>query len=85
MAHFYLEQSGQLIVSGTGAPLRQFIYADDLAKLIVWAVDSYIEEDPIILSVDESHECSIKDVAKLIAREFGLPSEKIKVRLKLLV
>lgn len=51
---------------GTGKPLRQFIYSLDLARLFVWVLRSYNEVEPIVLSVDEKDEISIKDVANLI-------------------
>ena len=35
---------------GTGKPLRQFIFAHDLARLFVWTLREYTEIDPIILS-----------------------------------
>ena len=57
-------------MKGTGTPLRQFIYSSDLAKLIVWVIEDYEEKEPIILSVDEKDEVSIRDVATYIAREF---------------
>ena len=44
------------VVAGSGAALRQFVYAPDLAKLVLWALDSYEEDEPIILCTDESHE-----------------------------
>ena len=47
----------------SGTPLRQFIYSRDLAKLMVWVLREYKEVDPIILSVDEADEVTIKDVA----------------------
>lgn len=59
--------STPFVISGTGAPLRQFIYSRDLAKLILWTLHNYNEVDPIILSVDESDEVSIRDVAYAIA------------------
>ena len=37
-------------MSGTGKPLRQFIYSRDLAKLFIWQMREYNEIDPIILS-----------------------------------
>jgi GDP-L-fucose synthase len=55
------------VISGTGRPLRQFIYSHDLAKLIIWALHNYNEVDPIIMSVDEQAEVSIRDVACMIA------------------
>jgi len=57
---------------GTGAPLRQFIYSLDLAKLTVWVMREYQEIEPIILATDEENEVSIKDVAMMVleASEF---------------
>merc|ERR1712025_1362985 len=51
---------------GTGAPLRQFIYSLDLAKLTVWVMREYQEIEPIILATDEEDEVSIKDVAMMV-------------------
>ena len=59
------------VVCGSGTPLRQFIYAKDLAKLIWWVLENYNETEPIILSVGEKEEVSIRDVATLIAKEFN--------------
>jgi GDP-L-fucose synthase len=58
------------VVRGSGKPLRQFIYSQDLARLIFWTLDSYQQLDTLILSVSEEEEISIKDVATYIAREF---------------
>lgn len=57
-------------VAGTGRPLRQFIYSDDLARLMLWVLESYSEPDPIILSPPEEDEVSIGDAAAHIARAF---------------
>jgi GDP-L-fucose synthase len=35
---------------GSGAPLREFVYVDDIAKLALWAIDHYKDESPIIFS-----------------------------------
>ena len=64
------ENNEKFIVRGTGKPLRQFIYAKDLAKLIMFVLESYNEKDSIILSVGEKDEMSIGAVAELIAKEF---------------
>lgn len=65
------------VVRGTGKPLRQFIYSEDLAKLILWLLDSNIDcnennykLDNIILSVSEKEEVSIEEIARLIAQEY---------------
>lgn len=56
------------VIWGSGTPLRQFIYAADLAELTLWTLRNYDSIDPIILSVDEEAEVSIKDIAHLIAK-----------------
>lgn len=52
---------------GSGSPLRQFIFSEDLARLFVWTLRHYDEIDPIILSVPEEDEVSIKDVVEMVA------------------
>ncbi|KAJ3167388.1 GDP-L-fucose synthase [Geranomyces variabilis] len=57
-----------LTIAGSGTPSRQFIFSYDLAKLFIWALRDYEEIDPIILSVSEEDEVTIKDVAdKIVA------------------
>ena len=46
----FVENKTPFTVWGTGAPLRQFIYSLDLARLIVWVLRDYPEIEPIILS-----------------------------------
>lgn len=60
-----------LTVWGTGNALRQFIYSLDLARLFVWVLRNYNETDPIILSVDESDEISIKQAVESIVKAMG--------------
>lgn len=64
-----------LLVKGSGKPLRQFIYSDDLAELIYYITLHYDEGEPIILAPDESQECSIKFIAQQIANYFKLKLE----------
>ena len=65
------EKNEDFVIWGTGTPLRQFIYADDLARLILWCLDNYDNHEPIILSVDEEDEVSIKEVALLVAKHMN--------------
>ncbi|XP_050730471.1 GDP-L-fucose synthase-like isoform X2 [Eriocheir sinensis] len=60
---------------GTGKPRRQFIYSLDLARLMIWAVREYEEVTPIILSVDEEDELSIKEAADIVVEEMGFKGE----------
>lgn len=68
------------MVFGSGKPRRQFIYSNDLARLILWTLDHYTEIEPIILSVGEEEEVSIGEVAQLVANAF---SELTSVKLEL--
>lgn len=58
-------------VLGSGTPLRQFIYSEDLAKLFMWVLEKYNEKESLILSVGEKNEVSIKNVATEIAKSFN--------------
>ncbi len=58
------------IIAGTGKPLRQFIYSEDLAKLFMWVLENYNDKSSIILSVSEKDEVSISYIGKLIAQSF---------------
>jgi GDP-L-fucose synthase len=61
----------KFLVCGSGKPLRQFIYSIDLARLIMWSLLEYDEKEPIILSVAEKDEISIKQIAMEIAKQFN--------------
>ncbi|KAF4608141.1 GDP-L-fucose synthase [Pleurotus pulmonarius] len=63
------------IVAGTGKPLRQFIYSYDLAKLFIWQLREYDDVEPVILSVGEDEEVSIKDVADAIVKAVDFKGE----------
>jgi len=60
---------------GTGKPLRQFIFSRDLARLFIWTLNSYDSPEPIILSVSESDEISIKDVVDTVVEAMEFKGE----------
>lgn len=67
---FLAKKNGvDFVVRGSGKPLRQFIYSEDLAKLIMHLLQSSNKEN-VILSSPENHETSIENVARMIARCF---------------
>lgn len=66
-----------LTVWGTGSALRQFIYSVDLGKLFLWVLRNYNETAPIILSVSEEDEISIKRAAELVAQGYDFKGEFI--------
>ncbi len=64
------QNNEKFIVLGTGKPLRQFIYSQDLGKLIMWVLEKYEQKDSLILSVGEKEEVSIEYIARQIAKAF---------------
>ena len=69
-----------LVVAGSGAPLRQFIYSRDLALLLIWTLEHYdatsdslsmAGSGSIILSLDPADEISIAQVVQHIADAIG--------------
>lgn len=48
--NFNSENDTPFVVSGTGKPLRQFIFSHDLAKLFIWQLREYDDVEPVILS-----------------------------------
>lgn len=60
------ENGTQFTIWGSGSPLRQFIYSLDLARLFIWVLREYEEIAPIILSVGEEDEITIKRAAELV-------------------
>jgi len=69
------EDGTPFTIWGSGTPLRQFIYSRDLAELTVWVMREYHSPDPITLSVDESAEVAIKDVAYAVAKAMKFEGE----------
>ncbi|MCH9611066.1 MAG: GDP-L-fucose synthase [Chlamydiales bacterium] len=54
---------------GSGTPLREFLYVDDLAKALLFLLRNYHESGPINVGADE--EFSIAEVAQLVKEAVG--------------
>ena len=61
-------EGSDFTVWGSGKPMREFIYSQDVADLTSQIYDNYQGEDPVILSTSE--EVSIKDLVYMIAKIF---------------
>ncbi|NXX99162.1 FCL synthase, partial [Centropus bengalensis] len=66
-----------LTIWGTGKPRRQFIYSLDLARLFLWVLREYDEVEPIILSVGEEDEVSIREAAEAIVEAMDFRGELV--------
>lgn len=58
---------------GTGAPLREFLYADDLARACVFLMENYSEEG--FINVGSGQEVTIRELAETIAAIVGYRGE----------
>ena len=63
----------QVVLWGSGAPLREFLYVDDLADACVFLMQNYSGSEPI--NVGAGKEISIRALAELIAEEVGFDGE----------
>ena len=56
-----------LSVWGSGKPLREFVYSDDIARLTLWAIENYCDDTPIILT--SGIEVSIRELTEVVAKK----------------
>ena len=59
----------EVVVWGTGKPLREFLHVDDLARAVVFCLDHYDEYEHI--NCGAGSEISIRELAELVARVVG--------------
>jgi len=59
-----------LVVWGDGSPLREFLYSEDVGKIIDWVVNNYSSDEPLMISPDE--EISIKSVAEKLIELYNI-------------
>lgn len=62
-------EKDEVIIWGSGAPLREFMFADDLGAACVFLMENY--DQPEIVNVGTGEEISILDLAHLIAKTVG--------------
>ncbi|HIX54516.1 MAG TPA: GDP-L-fucose synthase [Candidatus Sphingobacterium stercoripullorum] len=68
-----VERLTQVEVWGTGTPLREFLYVDDLASACVFLMKNYREKE--FLNIGSGEEVSIGDLAALIQQVVGYSGE----------
>src|SRR5438132_1929827 len=58
---------------GTGAPLREFLYVDDLARACVFLMDNYSQEQ--FINVGYGSDISIRDLTAIVKRVLSFEGE----------
>lgn len=59
----------EVVIWGTGAPLREFLYVDDLADACVYLMNTYSGNETVNLGTGK--ELSIKELAELVKKVIG--------------
>ncbi len=71
-----LASAPHMLVWGTGAPLREFLYSDDLADALVFLMERHTAlELGELVNIGCGSDISIRELATLIAREVGYRGE----------
>ena len=65
--------ASEVVIWGTGTPLREFLHVDDLASAIEFLLKNY--DDPQTINVGSGQEVSISDLASLIADVVGFEGD----------
>mgnify|MGYP001433239909 CR=1 FL=1 len=68
-----ISKKNKLLLWGTGRPIRDFIYIDDLADGLIFLMNNYDEKNPINISSEKP--ISIKDLSILIKKIIGYNGE----------
>lgn len=64
-----INQIAEVIIWGTGSPLREFLFSDDLADACVFLMNHYNDKQFVNIGIGE--DLSIKDLAELIKDVIG--------------
>jgi GDP-L-fucose synthase len=64
-----VEGRPEVVIWGTGAPLREFLHVDDLASAVVFCLDNYDEYEHI--NCGSGEEVSIRQLAETVMRVVG--------------
>jgi GDP-L-fucose synthase len=67
--------ANEVVVWGTGTPLRKFLHVDDLAKGVVFCLDNYDEYEHINCGAGEDY--SIKTIAEQLAAVVGFDGQLV--------
>ncbi len=70
-----IQSAPEVICWGTGAPLREFLFADDLGDACVFLMEHYSEEE--FINAGSGSEISIRDLAELVGRIVGFTGKMV--------
>jgi len=62
-----------LYVWGSGKPLREFVFSEDVARALMWLINNYNEQEAVIIT--SGKEDSIMDLVKAVTNSFKFSGE----------
>jgi len=68
-----ISQAPTVTCWGSGTPLREFLYADDLARACLFLLENYSEEQ--FINIGFGSDVTIKELAETVKRVIGFPGE----------
>ena len=70
-----LHSEGEVVIWGTGTPLREFLHVDDCAEACLFLMQNYAGEEHVNIGVGK--DLSIRELAELIAVIVGFPGRLV--------
>jgi len=67
--------SAEVLLWGSGSPLREFLHVDDLAKAVLLCMEKYDEAQQI--NIGSGIEVTIKDLAQMVATKAGFKGKTV--------
>lgn len=67
--------SKEVVVWGTGSPMREFLFADDLADACYFLMETYNE--PNLINIGTGEDLTIKDLALAVKKTVGFEGELV--------
>ena len=65
----------QVTIWGSGTPLREFLFSDDLARAVIFLLEHYNEDQ--IINVGSGEEVSIRELAETVSSVVGYEGELV--------
>lgn len=69
------DHAPQVVIWGSGTPLREFLYSEDLARAVIHLLENYDSDD--IINVGSGQEVSIRELAETISDVVGYEGELV--------
>ena len=67
--------SKEVVIWGTGSPMREFLFADDLADACYYLMENYSE--PTLINIGTGEDLTIKDLALAVKKTVGFEGELV--------